>query len=222
VFDEGTKIALFAVVLTAWVFGLTTEQLAPRADLETAVETARLPPLPQAVTPDGAPAQSRVSGIRVDLSDTFTAELLATYVIEGLVVTRREFRNDPTSAISPLDLGIVWGDLAKPGGIDGFEFRTGHRLIWYSPPENTEMPRRWKNQVTNNHLIPANQTVSDVLMEAKVGSHVRLRGYLVKVTGDQISPWRSSLRRDDGSIVGGCEIILVTDVDILEDDQSAA
>lgn len=221
-FDEGTKIAVFGIVLAAWVFGLSADKHAPRADLATAVDRSLLPALPLTAASDGSPAQRRVSGVQVALGDGFEARVLASYVIEGRVVTRREFRHDPTSAVSPLDLGIVWGDLAAPGGTDGLEFRTGHRMIWFSNRPGADLPKRWKEQVTNNHLIPANPQVNDALMAIRVGARVRLRGYLVTVTSNGISPWRSSTRRDDGSIVGGCEIILVTDVQVLPADAGAA
>lgn len=221
-FDEGTKIAVFAIVMAAWVFGLSADKHAPFPDLATAVELSQLPALPLTAASDGSPAQTRVSGQRVVLSAGFEAKLLASYVIEGRVVTRRTFRHDPTSAVSPLDLGIVWGDLAAPGGTDDIAFGTGHRMIWFSNAPDADLPKAWKDQVTNNHLIPANPQVNDALMAIEVGARVRLRGYLVTVTGDGISPWRSSTRRDDGSIVGGCEIILVTDVQVLSEDATAA
>ena len=221
-FDDGTKIAVFAVFLGAWVFSLAEEQRAPRADLATAVDSAQLPPVPLRASADGSPAQERVAALRVALGAGFEAKLLTSYVLEGRVVTRREFRHDRTSAISPLDLGIVWGDLAEPGGVDGIEFRTAPRAIWFSRTSDAELPANWKDRVTNNHLIPANQALNDALMAIEVGAHVRIRGYLVVVTGNRISPWRSSTRRDDGSIVGGCEIILVTDVEVLHGHRTAA
>lgn len=219
-FDDGTKIRVFAIVMAAWVFGLSADKLEPPADLATAVDHSQLPPLPLKAAPDGSPAQARVPGIQVALSNGFEAKLLASYVLEGRVVTRREYRNDLTSPISPLDLGIVWGDLAQPVGTAGFEFRTMHRAIWFKPPKGVALPRHWDDQITNNHLIPATPAVNDALMAIGIGSHVRIRGYLVSVTGDQIRPWRSSTRRDDGSIVGGCEIILVTSVEVLTKDET--
>jgi hypothetical protein len=51
---------------------------------------------------------------------------------------------------------------------------------------------------------------------------VRLSGYLVVVTGEQIRPWRSSLRRDDNTFIGGCEIILVTGIEVLQSKDEAA
>lgn len=221
-FDEGTKITLFVVFLAAWLVTLAAEQYAPRADLETAVDTSRLPLLPLTASPDGSPAQTRVTEMRVELSEGFEARLMHGYVLEGLVVTRREFRYDPTSSISPLDLGIVWGDLAEPGGIDDIEFRTGPRAVWSVHTPDAALPDDWLEQVTNNHLIPANQAVNDALMAIEVGAHVRIRGYLVEVTGDRISPWRSSTKRGDSTIYGGCEIILVTGVEVLPAEGRAA
>lgn len=221
-FDDSTKITLFAIVLGAWIFGLSAETLAPRADLATAVESARLPPVPFRALPDGSPAQVRVTAMQVPLGDGYEAKLLNSYALEGRVVTRREFRHDRTSAISPLDLGIVWGDLANPGGTDDITFKTVPRAIWFSNTSDADLPSNWTDQVTNNHLIPANQSVNDALMAINVGARVRIRGFLVEVTGNRISPWRSSTRRDDGSIVGGCEIILVTDVTVLSGSGTAA
>ncbi|WGH78221.1 hypothetical protein [Jannaschia ovalis] len=221
-FDEGAKLTLFAIGLAALFVTLVGEKYAPPPEIATAVNTARLPSLPLRAEPDGAPAQTAVKAMRVGLAEGFEARLLHGYVIEGRVVTRREFRYDATSPVSPLDLGIVWGDLARPGGTDAIEFRTAPRAVWAITPPDAALPANWSEQVTNNHLIPANQAVSDALMAIEVGAQVRLRGYLVEVTGDRISTWSSSTRRDDSTIVGGCEIILVTDVEILPDGETAA
>ena len=61
----------------------------------------------------------------------YYARLLHGYVLEGLVVTRREFRSDAASPISPLDLGITWGDLADPDRADDIRFRAGRRMVSY-------------------------------------------------------------------------------------------
>ncbi|QFS84370.1 hypothetical protein FIU97_16565 [Roseivivax sp. THAF40] len=211
-FDEGSKITLFAIAMGLWALSLGVEQSAPRAEVETAVNLARLPPLPHAAAPDGSPAQTSVPARRVELGNGFKAELLYGYVIEGRVVTRRRYRFTRMGEIAPLDLGIVWGELAEPGGTDAIRFGTGHRsLRWNSPPGAT-LPDNVREQITNNHLIPANQAVYDALRAIDVGSHVRISGYLVEVTGDGISPWRSSTIRDDAFSLTGCEIIFVTKV----------
>jgi hypothetical protein len=221
-FDEDGKITLFVVAAAAFLLTATLDRAGPREDLETAIDTGRLPALPLSARPDGTPAQTRVAAMQVALGDGFEARLLHGYVLEGRVVSRREFRNDATSAVSPLDLGIVWGDLAEDGATDELSFRAGQRVLWTRFGPEVELPRNWEEQVTNNHLIPANQSVNDALMAVEVGQQVRLSGYLVIVTGEDIRPWRSSTRRDDSTIVGGCEIILVTGIEVLGEEEKAA
>jgi hypothetical protein len=157
-FDEDGKITLFVVAAAAFLLTATLDRAGPREDLETAIDTGRLPALPLSARPDGTPAQTRVAAMQVALGDGFEARLLHGYVLEGRVVSRREFRNDATSAVSPLDLGIVWGDLAEDGATDELSFRAGQRVLWTRFGPEAELPRNWEEQVTNNHLIPANQS----------------------------------------------------------------
>ena len=221
-FDDSSKITIFAVGALALILSLSAQTSAPPADVETAVTTVGLPPIPLAAAPDGAPAQTRISSTTVELGDGFEAQLLYGYALDGVVVSRRTFRNDATSAVSPLDLGIVYGDMTEPGRADAVSFRAGPRVLHSRPDPDAELPPDWFDQVTNNHLIPADQTVSEALMAVEVGDRVRIRGYLVVVTGDRIRPWRSSTRRNDSTIIGGCEIILVTGVEMLAARDTAA
>lgn len=221
-FDEGAKITLFFVLVAASIVSLAAQQNAPLPSLATAVDISALPPLPETASADGAPAQTRVAEMQIALGDGFQARLLHGYVLEGRVVTRREFRNDPTSAISPLDLGVVWGALAEPGGVDQIEFRTAPRAVWSRPSDDAQLPIDWEHQVTNNHLVPASQELNEALLAVEIGERVRISGYLVEVTGADISPWRSSTLRGDNTIIGGCEIILVTAVEILPGHEKSA
>lgn len=221
-FDESTKVAAFVVVVAAGLFTLVSEHYAPRPTLATSVDSTVLPALPPTALPGGAPAQTKIIETTVALGDGFDAKLMHGYVLEGLVVTRREYRHDATAAISPLDLGIVWGDLSAPGGIDGIAFSTAHRAVWSVPLPDADLPVTWLEQVTNNHLVPATEPVSAALLDVEVGARVRISGFLVEVTGARIKPWRSSTRRNDSSIAGGCEIILVTGVEVLSVGREAA
>jgi hypothetical protein len=139
------------------------------------------------------------------------------YALEGEVVTRRDFWTDAISTVSPLDLGIVWGTLADGSATEVLSFDNGFRMIFYRPATTIDLPDGWEAQVTNNHLIPASDAVREALLAVQVGERVRLRGFLVTITGDGIAPWQSSTRRDDNTIIGGCEIILVREVEILSE-----
>jgi hypothetical protein len=214
-FDGQDKSLFFIGLLLAGFISIAGQSRAPDIDMDVAVDTAVLPAVPLTAGPDGTPAQVAVARQTVDLGGGFFATLMYGYALEGVVVTRRQFRWDATSPVSPLDLGIVWGDLADPGATAEVSFRTGQRAVFYRADPGAVLPPRWEEQITNNHLIPATPEVHAALMAVAPGYRVRLRGYLVTVTGEAIRPWRSSTRRDDNTIIGGCEIILVREVEVL-------
>ncbi|MEL6532198.1 MAG: hypothetical protein AAFN09_02565 [Pseudomonadota bacterium] len=106
--------------------------------------------------------------------------------------------------------------MGEPGGIEHFEFSALPCALGYRVQADLRLTDAMEAQITNNHRIPAYQSINDALMAVNVGSRIRLSGYLVEVTGENISRWRSSTRRDDATMIGGCEIILVTGVTIID------
>jgi hypothetical protein len=214
-FDAFDRTHLAAALVVGVVVSMALQGRPPDTRAAIPVHAAVLPDMPESALPDGAPAQIRVAAQTVDLGGGFSATLMYGYALEGEVVTRRDFWTDAASAASPLDLGIVWGSLGEGRATDSLSFRAGHRAVWYRPKPGADLPDSWEDQVTNNHLVPASDAVRNALLEVTPGDRVRLRGYLVTVTGEDLAPWRSSTRRDDNTIFGGCEIILVREVEIL-------
>jgi hypothetical protein len=213
--DGHDKTLLLAALIVGGLVSVALQGRPPDTRAAISVDAAALPPLPAAARPGGPPLQTDVPARRVDLGGGFSATLMHGYVLEGAVVTRRRFWTDAVSAVSPLDLGIAWGALGRDGAAGAVSYRAGFRMISYSADPGASLPANWETQITNNHLIPASPAVHAQLLEVTPGARVRLRGYLVTVRGEGIAPWRSSTRRDDNTIVGGCEIILVRDVEIL-------
>jgi hypothetical protein len=214
-FDSVDKTHLAAALVVCIVGSAAWHGRPPDTRAPIPVQEAALPPMPERALPDGAPAQVEIPMQAIDLGGGFTATLMYGYALEGEVVTRREFWTDAVSAVSPLDLGIVWGTLAEGSATEVLSVRPGNRAVWYRPQPGADMPERWEEQITNNHIVPASDAVRAALLAVRPGERVRLRGYLVTVTGDGIAPWRSSTRRDDNTIIGGCEIILVREIEIL-------
>lgn len=215
-FDGHDKMWLLCALIGAGLFSVVAQTRPPEVIVATPVDPAMLPELPEQAGPGGVPAQTDTPRQTVELGGGFSATLLHGYVLEGAVVTRRRFWTDAVSAISPLDLGIVWGEMERSAAMDAVSFRAGFRMVSYRAATGAALPAAWEEQITNNHLIPASPAVWESLSRIETGDRVRLRGYLVTVTGDGISPWRSSTRRDDNTIIGGCEIILVREVEILQ------
>jgi hypothetical protein len=63
------------------------------------------------------------------------------------------------------------------------------------------------------HLIPSTSRVRDRLEDVRPGNVVRLRGYLVSVSGPNGYTWRSSLTRTDTG-AGACELFYVESVEM--------
>ncbi|GAB5449664.1 hypothetical protein [Gymnodinialimonas sp.] len=213
--DKSDMPLLFCGVMFAGVLSLAAGSQEPPLETPITVDMAQLPATPLGRAPDGAPLQTAVPAQIVDVADGFQAELLYAYAIDGLVVSRRAFRGRGANQISPLDLGIVWGAMAEDGMTNHMRFTAGRRVLNLRIDDVSSLPRNWQHQITNNHLIPASDAAREALLAVEVGQRVRIVGYLVNVTGDTMGPWRSSTSRTDGSIVSGCEIILVRGVEVL-------
>ena len=110
-FDEGTKITLFAVAAAAFLGTMALERNAPRTELGTAVDAGLLPPLPLSAAPDGSPAQNAIASMRVELGHGFEARLLYGYVIEGHVPAADILRllNERPDAIGLAVPGMPFG-----------------------------------------------------------------------------------------------------------------
>ena len=211
-FDGNEKSLLFLALMAFGALSLASQSAAPDDGGPVELDVSTLPAMPLGALGNDAPLQVDVPEQTLALTEAFDATLLYAYVLEGEVVSRRRFFGDHINEISPLDLGVVWGDL----DIDGFEFNPGNRVLWSQSADGTALPEDWEIHVTNNHLLPVSNAVWAELMAVEVGQQVRIEGYLVEITGDHISPWRSSTRRNDNTIVGGCEIILVTGIETLD------
>jgi len=64
------------------------------------------------------------------------------------------------------------------------------------------------------HVISANEDVSKLIRRLRAGEVVRMRGYLVNVTGPRGFHWNTSLTRTDSGH-GACELYYVENVERL-------
>lgn len=135
--------------------------------------------------------------------------LMADFQLEARVLGRRDYRRDSSAELSPIDLALGWGPMARDDILQHVDISQRGRF-YYWRVQAYPIPR---NEIirssANMHMIPASQAVLDELKRTREGSRVRLRGYLVNVDRDDGWRWRTSMvRTDTGS--GACEVVLVT------------
>jgi len=122
---------------------------------------------------------------------------------------------DYTSQIAPFDLLLAWGPFAKKDFLERYEFKIvkGKAAPQKDIPENEDAfrqakqlsPQHPKRYFSENHIIPANNTVYKVLEAVQPYNTVYLEGYLVSYEGKETdksgtqTPFErtSSLTRND-------------------------
>lgn len=148
---------------------------------------------------------------------TYTIIPLAYYKISGIVVARNSLFSGEEGAIGPVDLGMIWGNIA----VDNFDkyitFESSGR--WLTPHLETidaPYPFVWgyvKVHASHTHVIPANKNVLNAINSLNKKQKASLEGYLVKVMRTDGWLWQSSLSREDWG-AHSCEVMYVMKVQI--------
>lgn len=149
---------------------------------------------------------------------------LYNYELEGLIVTDYNSDNwldvrhqdDPGNI---KDICVIWGENILNGSYRQVKFSSGEFTCYYRWEKSLETPF-YPQYLSNNHLIPQNERVAEEIKKSKIGDQVRVKGFLanyeVRVNGREIFKRNTSTVRDD-SRNGACEIIYVTEFEILKE-----
>lgn len=144
------------------------------------------------------------------------------YEVSGGVVGKKSYRwGDPGHLVSPMDVAIAWGDLISPEYKEDIEYSMGEREYFF-----TYYPREAAQKLTaeyitthssNNHIVPANEEILEIVKDLEIGDMVTLSGRLVDVNGrnaegEKFEVKTSRSRSDSGP--GSCEVIFLEDISI--------
>ncbi len=149
-------------------------------------------------------------GVGRFIAEDFHISPQADFQLEARILGRKIYHFDDAAKLSPFDLALGWGPMARDEVLEHISIRQANRFYYWSTPAFPIPRRDIERNSANMHLIPASAEVTQVLNRARTDDRIRLRGYLVHVDRDDGWRWRTSLTRDD---VGGgaCEIVLVTE-----------
>jgi len=150
-------------------------------------------------------------------NSSFTLHPKAYYRVGAVVRSKRAYRSDAMSKISPYDLALVWGVLADKHFYQQVKISQGGRRYFFKPKRNSQLSLDWVYlNSSNHHLIPANDNIKRALRKVKKNDVIELEGYLVNVHAvikSRTHTWNTSLTRDDRGD-GSCEIMYVRQVKI--------
>jgi hypothetical protein len=163
-------------------------------------------------------AKKFVNGYEADI--TFKAE----YEIEALVVHTKTYDSKVSGALAPVDLALAWGKTAEYNDRIDFNWsQSGRFYYWHVDDLDDLMPvgdvENVNNSSSNNHIIPADDSVKRTVLKIRRGDRVKLKGYLVDVYAEDgkgnTFTWNSSTTRTDTGD-GACELIYVTKAEIIK------
>ncbi len=200
-------LVLIALVVVAWYLwaGPITAPLAE--DLARVVEAPS--GFDHAVSIEREPLQNNFSQRPVIQVDDYQFTLMADFQLEARVLGRRDYRRDAGARLSPIDLALGWGAMARTETIEQFDIRQRGRFYFWRVQDYPIPRQEIIASSANMHLIPGSPEVFDELRQVREGDTVRLRGYLVNVDRPDGWRWRTSMIRTDTGD-GACEIVLVT------------
>lgn len=159
---------------------------------------------------------SKVGKYEYRLNPLFAYELngliVSDYNSENWLDIRHE--NDPGNI---KDVCVVWGENIKNGSYKEVKFSSGEFTCFYRWDRTLEK-EFYGNLLSNNHLIPQNSTIADKIRRSKVGDQIRIKGiladYSVYTDNQLVFTRKTSTTRGD-TLNGACEIIYVTDYDVV-------
>ncbi|MGA2468489.1 MAG: hypothetical protein ABSH06_29620 [Thermodesulfobacteriota bacterium] len=147
----------------------------------------------------------------------FTMTPVAEYKISGMVVGKETYSSGWDGEISPVDLAIVWGKLAKTEYDQYITYSQRNRWYFYQYKAGCPFDNSFViSHSANNHIIPANENIYEAVKTIGKKDMVVLEGVLVNIKGTykgQPVTWNTSLsRKDTGN--GSCELFYVSKIRI--------
>lgn len=174
-----------------------------------------------------APIQKEITPkeFKIDKGDyIYNLEASHSYEIAGLVVSAYDsevwydilHEHDP---LNTKDLCVVWGDNLNNSVYQQMKYSHGEFTCFAE--FKTDADRSWYNkfnptQISNNHMLPANDEVYNSIKKATIGDQIYIKGdlvdYSINTPKGPTGTRTTSTVRDDY----GCEIIYTTDFEILK------
>jgi hypothetical protein len=159
---------------------------------------------------------------------TYTVKPLFSYELWGLVVSYHHSASfidvshrQWNDFLNTKDICVIWGTNLETGVYERMTFKNRDFTCFYRYPDRETGELFSENCLSNNHLLPADPLVADTILKARKGDQVHFKGWLVSY-GQKDAPYSrgsSTVRNDRGN--GACEVVFVTEFEILREANAA-
>ena len=156
---------------------------------------------------------------------TYTITPQYDYSLYGLVVSQNDnevwySRFKKTDPSNTKDYCVLWGKNLSSGIYQKMTFKTEEFVCLINYPQNEPRNDAFSmTNLSNNHLLTADENVYKAIRSASVGDQIHLKGYLINYQsvgddGKKMSRGTSIVRVDTGE--GACETIYVEQFEIIQ------
>ena len=169
------------------------------------------------------PLQTRTSESPFDVAFNgvnYHVEPEYDYDITGMIVSYRHHDNNSrmhrlsNDHLNMLDVCVVWGDNTTGAQLDELTFWNGI----FTCNVQTRNQAAWDsfdmNQLSNNHLLSADERIRDQVRKIRIGDQIRVRGKLAGYSSPGVGKRGTSTTRTDTGD-GACETIYVERFEIV-------
>ncbi len=144
----------------------------------------------------------------------------AEYKINGLVVTHNNVKGigdayHTSKSVDLKDLCLLWGENVVTPFLKDIKFWSEPWTCVFQSKNQEAFSSFRLDQISNNHLLAANESVKKTIEKIKVGDQIEMQGLLVDYYphGASEALRKTSLIREDTGN-GACEVLYVESIDI--------
>lgn len=143
------------------------------------------------------------------------------YELYGLVVSYRLHDGDKMlhkswgDHLNVADLCVIWSETAQSPWLNSLRFWNGQFTCNVSTRSNEAWQSFNMNQLSNNHLISADDVLRDRIANVEIGDQIRITGWLAEYGSEQGKIRGTSIRRDDTGN-GACETLYVERFEVIQ------
>ncbi len=215
------RLARIALPVAALVFVVSFFMRNRLPDKSLALEPLLQNPIQ---TKDGLPEPFEVTR----KGFTYTVTPLFGYELWGMIVSYHHSASfidishkQWNDYLNTKDVCVIWGKNVETGVYERMTFRNRDFTCFYRYPDRETGELFTENALSNNHLLPADPLVAGAVLKARTGDQVHFKGWLVSysVKGAPYARRSSTVRNDRGN--GACEVVYVTEFEVLREANAA-
>ena len=153
----------------------------------------------------------------------YTITPLYDYELNGLIVSYNHsdswwdyYHRKWGDFLNIKDVCVVWGENIKSGVYQKMKFTSGSWTCYFKSDTREEWGKFRDDNLSNNHLLADDEIIEKVILSAKKGDQIHLKGFLASYSKKDGTFTRGTSinRTDKGN--HACETIFLTDFQILK------